>query len=438
MGNKQIQTPDKIDDYIQCGIQKGQRYKKRKRRSIISTMSSLTLILLLVTSIKVSPTFANTLKSIPGMQMIIEMIEGDQGLEDAVANDFIHEVNVSQTHEGIKVSVDRIIVDESRMILFYSIEAPNQYTFLRLHSPNFLNESGQDLQEISYSYNDPNERVNFANDERMLGTMVINFTEKAVVPETLVLNTRLEETDSGTTTTGTKLESDWNLQIPIDKEWFENTKEMIPIQKKISIEGQKVHFERMVIYPTRIGLHVKLDQSNTKQLFHFDDLKLTDEKGEDWLPIDNGVTKSGGENEFVLYFQSNYFRKPAELYLSGSSVRAIEKSEREIVVDIRSEQLVKAPSDNRIALDQITKPEDNIQLDFFVQFEEKDKNAHFELFDHKPVNMEVNGQEMISSDDSRVRYHSYSIQNPTNRKEVILKLIDYPNRISEPFKIKIK
>ncbi|MCF6138414.1 DUF4179 domain-containing protein [Pseudalkalibacillus berkeleyi] len=438
MENKHIQTPERIDEYIKSGIQKGKRHKKIRSRAIVSTMSSIALIFLLVTSIKVSPAFANTLKSIPGIESIIEMIEGDKGLEDAVVNDFIHEVNVSQTHEGIKVSVDRIIVDESRMILFYSIEASNQYTFLRLHSPDLLNEDGEELHDISYSYNDPSENVNFAKGEKMEGKIVINLTENAVVPNTLILNTRLEETDSATSTTGTQLGVDWNLKIPIDKEWFKNTKETIPIHKEISIEGQKVQFEKMVIHPTRIGLYVKLDQSNTKQLFHFDDLKLVDEKGEHWLPIDNGVTRTGGENDYVLYFQSNYFRKPAELYLSGSSVRAIPKGERTIVIDVRNEKLVKAPRDNRITLDGVTKLEDNVQLDFSVKYEQIDKHAHYELFRHTPVNMEVNGQEMVSSDDSLVRYHHYSIQNPTNQKEVILKLIDYPNRITEPFKIKIK
>ncbi len=440
MEDKHLQTPQNIDDYIESGIQKGKCYKKRKQRSIISLLSSIAVIFLFVTSIKVSPAFANTVKSIPGMEAIVKMIEGDQGLEDAIKNEFIHEVDVKSKHDDVVFTVERMIVDQARILLFYSIEASNRYNFPHLKDVMFHDENGEDL-EVSFSYSDPNESVDFQKEEKMNGKISINLHDENV-PSTLLVSAKIVNTEEhfDTPDKGEVLAGTWNLEIPIQKEWYENTREIIQLDKKVSMKEQTIHLNKVVIDPTLIGLDVQFDKNNSNQLFAFEDLRIVNENGEIWDRIQNGIVSTGSENHFTLFFQSNYFTKPEELYLVGSMIRSLNKEEREVVVDVKEEKLLQAPDDGRLQLKEINKEQNNIQLVFHVEKAEPDQMIS-ELFDHIPTNMDEDTEVSIgfsSLDGTKNFEYLYTIHNPKIRDKIVLKITDYPNRIKDPFKIRIK
>ncbi|WP_328589068.1 DUF5643 domain-containing protein [Sutcliffiella halmapala] len=173
------------------------------------------------------------------------------------------------------------------------------------------------------------------------------------------------------------------------------------------------------------------------------DLKLVDDRGDVWEPIQSGTISMGSGDDYTLFFQSNYFRKPKELYLVGNSVRAIHKNEQEVVIDLQKDQLTKAPNDGRIQLEQVLREGDNIQFDFLIQMAERDRDHLYEIFDTDPVNLNQDENRaqvgMARSDEETpiIRIF-YTIKYPTNMKELKLKITDYPHRIAEPFKVKIK
>ncbi|WP_078381789.1 DUF4179 domain-containing protein [Sutcliffiella halmapala] len=266
MDDKKIQIPESIDQYIQQGIHKGKRIKKIKKRSIVSILSSIALIFLFITSVRVSPAFANTVKTLPGMEAIVDMIQGDQGLEDALSNDFIHEVHVEETLEGITFSVDQIIVDQARMIIFYSLKTTGKQKYLRLTNLNLLNHNDNQIKAV-IEYSDPNENVNLQEVDKMNGKIVVTFGDDEEVPEKLILQTQLELNDSETASydEGRLLDSKWNLEIPIKKEWYEKTREIINIDETVEIKNQKFYVEKVVIDPTLIALDIKFSAENEMQ-----------------------------------------------------------------------------------------------------------------------------------------------------------------------------
>ncbi|WP_261130627.1 DUF4179 domain-containing protein [Bacillus sp. Marseille-Q3570] len=441
MDDKQIRTPESIDHYIHKGIQKGKRFKRIQRRSIVSLATSMALILLLITSVRISPAFADTIKTLPGMQVIVEMIQGDKGLEDAISNDFIHEVNEKETHEGITLSVDRIIVDQARMILFYSVETTRDHEYLRLHRINMLDGNGEEIQ-AGIEYGDPHESENLQENKKMNGKIVATYAEDVQVPEVVQLKLTLQDADSPSAihTEARTLDSEWDIEIPIKKEWYADTRETIQIMETVEMEKQKIHFEKAVIDPTLIALHIKYDETNEMQLFRFDDLKLMDDTGQVWEPIQNGIISSGQDGDFTLYFQSNYFRKPEELYLSGSSIRAIDKDEQEVVVDLQDEKLTQAPSDGRIQLDQINREGMDVEFEFLIRMSEVDKENHFyDILEYKTQNQNRGASGFSNSpEDPKLLRYFLSVNNLTDSNKVVFKIIDYPYRIQDPFKIKIK
>jgi hypothetical protein len=136
------------------------------------------------------------------------------------------------------------------------------------------------------------------------------------------------------------------LPFSIDKDAFKDKKEVFEVNETVEFEGQKINVEKVSIYPTRIGVTVHFDEENSKRIFAFEDLRLTDETGEEWAAINNGTVISHTEEDRKeFYLQSNYFKKPKELHLRFNSVRALDKKELDIIIDPDKLEILKSPSE---------------------------------------------------------------------------------------------
>ncbi|WLD92524.1 DUF4179 domain-containing protein [Alkalihalobacillus sp. AL-G] len=442
MKEHNITAPKAIDQYIQNGIHKGKQYKKRKRQGYTSMIATLGLALLLVTCIKVSPAFANAVRDIPGLSAIVELIEGDKGLEDAVENDFIHQINSSDIHSEITFSIDHIIVDQARMILFYSIKTEREHNFLFLKDLELFGD-GEPLM-ASISYGAPKESVDLQKNKQMNGKIVATFSDQIDVPDELTVSTQFKARtiQNKIPDQGSILDAAWKVKFAINDEWYKNTREEIAIDKEVKIDGQTMHFEKAVIDPTLTAIYVKFDPQNEMQLFTFDDLKIVDDSGEVWSPPD-GLVSTGSDDKFILYYESPHFRTPKELYLKGSSIRAIDEDEQTIVVDLTNKKLTKAPSDGRIQLKDLQVVGDRVELEFAVKVEPQDEYHIYEIFNQQPINLDSSVQHgrtlktWQKPEENKV-VHKFSINNPDRKTKIVLELKDYPSRLVEPFKIQVK
>src|SRR5699024_2285792 len=152
--------------------------KKRNFRAVLSSVSIAAVIFLFVLSVRVSPVFASYAGQIPGLDRIVELIRGDKGLESAVKNDFVQVIGKSATHEGITFTVDEIIADEAKMIIFYTLEADKDYNYLMLGDLEITDENGKNIAAV-ISYGNPNDEheqkrtvsdkieIDFGHDENL-------------------------------------------------------------------------------------------------------------------------------------------------------------------------------------------------------------------------------------------------------------------------------
>ncbi|WP_336775990.1 DUF4179 domain-containing protein [Paenibacillus sp. MMO-58] len=299
-----IPIPSEIDAKIWSGIRAG---RQRRRRRVFSRVAAYTACLLLVVSVasvRFSPEVAAYVGEIPGLKPLVELIHYDKGLELAINNDFMQPIGLSNVQDGIKMTIDGIIADESRIIVFYTLEnVDGQKSVVNLQKVALPNN-----KDISISHG-----FSAVNDDwkNIQGTIDFYPNDAGEFPDTLNLKLGINKV----TETATK-NTEWNFSIPVDKAKFEGMKETYEINQTVRVEGQQITFGKMTVHPTRIELEVAYDAANTKKLFYFDDLRLEDEKGETFGTISNGVTGSNiSENSQILYFQSNYFRKPEHLYL---------------------------------------------------------------------------------------------------------------------------
>jgi hypothetical protein len=433
--------PENIDEFISKGMVKYPPQRKVYQAARLVSAAAAIILLMLTVSIRFSPVFADYLQDVPVLKYIVKLVNYDKGLKAAVENNFIQNIGVSDEHDGIRFTVDNIIIDQARMVVFYTIENSSKYKYLDMSNVKFTDEAGKIL-EASYNYgfldNDPNQ-------SKIQNNIKVSFGEDTNIPDTIHLAVELRHRDDSNSTEGASLPYLWQVDIPIDKSKFANMKEVYPIDQTIEIEGQKVNIMQAIMYPTRIELQLQLPEENSKKILRYDSLKILDEKGEAFATISNDVSATmPDDNHINLYFESNYFSKPKELYLQINSVKALDKNKLEVIVDTDKKQMLKSP-DEGLKLKGITTVNDETELSFILSTDPVlDNNISYFVF--SSIIKDANNTEIhapISSGGSI---------NPNVNEEIVviipsgtkftnplrLTIEDYPTRIKGDFKIRIK
>ncbi|MBT2693346.1 DUF4179 domain-containing protein [Bacillus sp. ISL-55] len=355
-----IEIPElQLDQAIAAGISKGKRKRKKNLLYMRTLASAAILIFAFTAMLRTSETFASFVTAIPGMEKIVELVRNDKGLTAAVENDFAQKIGVSDEHDGLKVTLDSVIVDEQMMVIFYKIDSSGGHKEISVENLRLTDSTGNNLEETVSSFGGWVEDSQ-NNDELLQATYEFYGTK---LPENLQLSIELAE---GRTEDGqplAKLADTWVLPFSIDKDAFLDKKEVFEVNETVEFEGQKITIEKVSIYPTRIGVTAHFDEGNSKQIFGFEDLTLVDETGEEWAATNNGTTaRHMDEYSKEFFLQSNFFKKPEELHLRFNSLRAMDKDEAEIIVDPDKMEILKAPSDGR--LQKVGREGNNLLLNF--------------------------------------------------------------------------
>ena len=98
--------------------------KKRKRRLYSVASVAAIVLLLFVTSIRVSPVFAQAVAKIPGFSSIVNMIAYDKGISDIVENNYYEELGIVVTQGDYTLTLQSVVADYSGMTIFYNIKSP--------------------------------------------------------------------------------------------------------------------------------------------------------------------------------------------------------------------------------------------------------------------------------------------------------------------------
>lgn len=443
---KDIPKPENINEYIRKGIALGVKKKKKNRIRIFSNIAAVLFIAIFVTSVRTLPVFAALVSKVPGLEYVVDLINFDKGLKSAVENNFIDHLNLSETHEDLTFSITDVIIDSSKAIIFYSMESKGNHHFVNIASVNILDDKGEGLKAGVGWGSSPND--NLSEKKKLTGRVDVNFTEETELPDKIYAEFTLRESDNSdprTDNTKNSLKSIWKFEIPVAKEKIKNMQKTYAINQSVLIEGQKILFKQATITPTRISVDIEYDKNNTKKIFRYDDLKLVNEKGEIWGTITNGVSGSyPGENLETVYFQSNYFTDPKELYIAGASIRAVDKDKCTVEIDMDNNRILKAP-DERLSLISIDRySSDTTTLSFRLKGEDPtDKNRQYFLFNNSfkdsTGNIFESNRSNSSSNTNGMQDLSIIINTPKSIKgSLYMTLQDYPIRIKGDFKVKIK
>ncbi|TYS73449.1 DUF4179 domain-containing protein [Sutcliffiella horikoshii] len=425
-----VEIPKEIDDYIRSGIRKGKKSTPQPFWRIGMVAASILLIIFL-TTIRISPGFANYVSTIPGMERIVELIRHNKGIMSAVENDYLQEVGITKEEDGVSLTIDAIIMDEAQMLIFYTIESDHNYPTINLSNIKLKSQTGEELDVDGLSYGSHGEVM---KGEKVSGQIKIIYSDKEVIPEKFNFET-------GVNINEVEIIKGLNFPIEVDTQKFSAITNGIAIDKSVEAGEQSIYFEKMEIHPTRIALFLEYDESNTHEIFRFDDIALEDEKGNRWI---SDGSSSMEDNKIVIYFESNYFSEPQQLDLVFSSFTALPKDELEVVVDLEKESIIKAPSDKRLKkvwLDDGEKDRKGIY--FQIEVDPKDHNYFFSLFNNNIIDAngtvhEYTTRTYSNIDGTNLYEQGLIVDTDKIVSPITLKIAEYPARIKEKVKVKIK
>lgn len=321
------------------------RLTKRRKRRLYSVASvAVILLLLFVTSIRVSPAFAQAVAKIPGFDSIVHMIATyDKGISDIVENNYYQELGTVVTQANYTLTLQGVVADYSGMTIFYKLESPFG---LSKWSINSLEVSQQGIPfGVTESYTASQSGEGTVQEDKV---EIRSSDDLSYANMTFEFNLHL----SDATGTETKFSVPFTLTKPIEQP------KVYELNQAVVVDGQTIDIKQLKISPLRAEIRLTADEQNTMQLLKFTSVRLMDENGEEWVLPRNSTGHNGHfrDGEVSLFLQSNYFRQPKKLTLIMERIEALPKGSDYFEVDFEQKKVLYVPSELDIT---VQVPSDN-------------------------------------------------------------------------------
>lgn len=425
-----------LDHAIRKGLSQGKKTEGdvRKRRTIfVAAAAMMSVFMIFVASIRVSPAFASTVRDMPGMNKFVDLIRYDSLFAKAMEHDFLQEVGISDTSEDTVFTVGSILADEDRILILYSLKGPkvregkaNDYAAYEL-----TNEKGEKISEQQLSVL-PKEIEEAVDTYEKLDFRLL---EGQTMPERLILKVNM-------------VDHHYEIPFTVDKKRFAGMREIIPVDKQIEVDGQKVIIDQVTITPLQAKVHVTADPNNTMQINDLIDVRLNDNT--DYRRRMETVQGDLSTGERTYFFESPYFSQTESLTLEAKGF-FMNKRDQVFTFNTEKVETIHTPS-SHIVLDKVEETGDQMQISIsaegiYEQMEYPYFNPFVQFFNEDNKFTDAAGKEyqmdnakllMWAGPGTESHEMSFSIPKREYKQPLSFKVKEYPGFAKAEFKMKIK
>ena len=328
MSKLPIDVPkEKLQQVRMDMLRKVQREKRSKKR-IVSVAIAFLFCLSLLFSIRVSPTIASYVAKIPGFQAIVSAVVRDKGIKDIVDNDYYEDINVTQSKNGLSLTLQGVIADNSGLVLYYDADASFDISELHLEEVHLF-QGDEEIKGGSFTSNQ-------SPQTHISSSVEYNFSESfAYTSKDFKVVFRFNDKDKG----NIEITIPFSLQNEIAKE------KIITANRTVEVGDQKFTITQIRRSPLKMALDIEVDEANTMQILALDDIAVEMENGERREGIKYGLSLGGDirDGKFTMYLQSNYFHDSDSLKILIGAVHAVPKGEDFIEVDFGTKKVLTKP-----------------------------------------------------------------------------------------------
>lgn len=253
-------------------IQRGSRRKARKQFLYQPLMCLAAMFMLFVLSVNLCAPVAKAFSNIPLLKDLTKAVAFSKSLKDAIENDYMKEVDLKQTKDGVTVEIVSMVVDNDTLSVFYRV-ASDKYEDLAENSTVYDESGKNELGWLSYEKSGspiPNDEIRCVT----VNTLRLNTTE-SIFMGTMPEKVRLQMVvwDGGAYTkdffAGAQAGNHYVLDREKEAEKYYITSfdflleldpDSIPeplryeVNQTLEIEGRKFRVEEVQVYPTHMQI----------------------------------------------------------------------------------------------------------------------------------------------------------------------------------------
>lgn len=352
--------PDELE-FINNRLQK--KIRKGYRRRFMAGLCTIVGVALLFTAVVNTPTvIAESIYRIPVIGDLAEYVKFDRGLQNAVKNEYVQEVNLEQESNGYTLKMPYVIADSKRLVLFFqlpeSIVSRSDANEYQIVIGDIALEKF-DVRSISY----PQLKGKFAAGVSGLQVISIRMNETAI-PQDIVLPISLvklykeistgmadnKQADEGSLVnaaeSGETILGSYEFSLHLNT--FQEPITTV-LNSEIQVLNETVFIQSITEYPT--GIEIKVTTPNKgNAIISGLQFRGIDKKGNTWGgPEGTGpaVNYNYIDNslDFKYYLENDYFNKASLTGLEIIGVGMFMKSDQKITVDLQNQTMSPVISD---------------------------------------------------------------------------------------------
>ena len=328
------------------------RARLRRRRTLTRPAAMIAAAFLcFVALVNLSPTVAEACSGVPGLRELARAVTFSRSLSDAVDNDYVQPIDLTQTDGDITASVEYLIVDQKQVTVFFRLES-EVYGHM-IAEPDFRDSDGEFLGSCAYGINDydvPNGELQSATLDFIYGDVpgtvrmylkvrdVGGWQASATMPpEGQIItddNDRWDIARSDMEYVEPEYAARFDFLLEFDP-YFTQQGRRVEINRTVELDGQKIILTDMEIFPSHLRLNVDSPEDNTSWL---KGLEFRISAGREVFDtVKNGISATGsdGTPEMRSYrADSTFFYDAKELTIEITAAEWLDKDMERIRVDL--------------------------------------------------------------------------------------------------------
>ena len=302
-------------------------YKKKRKRTTrmifrpVAGMAACFAIFVLLVNFCTPVAYACSL--VPGLRELAAAVTFSKSLTDAVENEYVQPMDLTQTENGITAEVAYLIVDQKQVNVFYRLDS-RQYDQLEA-DPEVLNADGVRPASCGYhstGFGAENGELRCLNidfvDENVPDSLIIKLKvyTNGIVHEEVVPDQAVEDIYSDDPYEEPDYLAQFEFMLEFDPK-FTAAGKVFPVNQTVILDGQAITITDIEVYPSHMRVDIAESGDNTAWLKKLDFYIETD-WGMKFDPVSNGITATGSADSpsMVSYrADSTYFYEAQHLKL---------------------------------------------------------------------------------------------------------------------------
>ena len=300
------------------------RKKKRTTQMIVRPLAGLAAcfaVFVLLVNFCAPVAYACSL--VPGLRELAAAVTVSRSLTDAVENEYVQPMDLSQTDNDITAEVAYLIVDQKQVNVFYRLDS-KKYESLEA-DPEVLNADGVRPASCGYS------STGFGAENGELRCLSIDFVDdnvsdslrikldvytNAITHENVAPEQAVDDIYSDDPYEEPDYLAHFDFLLEFDPK-FTAAGKVFPVNQTVILDGQAITVTEIEVYPTHMRVDIAESADNTAWLKGLDFYIETD-WGMKFDPVSNGIVSTGSTDtpSMVSYrADSTYFYEADHLKL---------------------------------------------------------------------------------------------------------------------------